>query len=52
MVCKQTIAGQWVAWQAFADDHAGLHIERCEQRCRAVALIVVGHRGRAALLER
>ena len=28
-----------VAWQAFADDHAGLHIERCEQRGRAVALL-------------
>ena len=52
VVCRQTTAGQWVAWQAFADDHAGLHFERCEQRGRAVALMGVGHRGGAALLER
>jgi hypothetical protein len=32
-----------VAWQAFADDHAGLRIECGEQRGRAVALVIIGH---------
>jgi len=31
--------------QAFADDLAGFDVECCEQRGRAVALVVVGHRG-------
>ena len=41
-----------VARQAFADDHARLHIECCKQRGCAVALVIVGHRGRPAILER
>jgi hypothetical protein len=40
-----------VARQAFADDHARLHIECCEQRGRAVALVIVGHRLRPTFLE-
>ena len=51
VVCGQTTAGQWVARQAFADDHARLHIECCEQRGRAVALVIVGHRLRPTFLE-
>src|SRR6202045_2503952 len=38
-----------VAWQTFADDLASRHIKRGEERCRAVALVVVGHRASAAL---
>ncbi len=41
-----------VAREAFTDDPARLHIECCEQRGRAVALVIMGHGGRAALLER
>ncbi len=41
-----------VTRHAVADDLARLHIECCEQRGRAVALVVVGQRGRTALLER
>ena len=41
-----------MAWQAFADDGAGLHVERGEQRRCAVTLIVVRHCGRTALLYR
>ncbi len=41
-----------VARQAFADDHARLHIECCKQRGCAVALVIVGHRLRPAFLER
>src|SRR5215813_3121352 len=37
---------------ALADDQAGLHIERSKQRRGAVALVIVGHRRRAALLQR
>ena len=37
---------------AFANHHAGLHVERREQCRRAVALVIVGHRGGAALPER
>jgi hypothetical protein len=40
---------------AFADPAQllrSIHIERCEQRGGAMALIVVGHGGGAALLER
>jgi len=33
-----------VARQAFADNLAGRHIERGEERRRAVALVVMGHR--------
>src|ERR1700730_1063397 len=40
-----------VAWQTFADDLASRHIKRGEERCRAVALVVVGHRASAALLQ-
>ena len=36
-----------VAGQASADDHAGLYIERREQRRRAMALVIVGHRKRS-----
>ena len=36
---------------ALADDEAALHVERSEQRRGAVALVVVGHRRRAALLQ-
>src|SRR5208337_4212197 len=41
-----------MARQTFADDGAGLHIERGEQRCCAVALVVVCHCGRTAPLHR
>ena len=41
-----------VAGHAVADDHAGLHIERGEERGRAVALVIMRHRGGAALLQR
>src|SRR5215471_11699844 len=37
---------------ALADDQAGLHIERSEQRRGAVAPVIVGYRCRAALLQR
>jgi len=40
-----------VARQAFAYGHARLDIECCEQRGRAMALVIVRHRGRATLLE-
>ena len=36
---------------ALADDKATLHVERGKQRGGAVALVVVGHRRRAALLQ-
>jgi len=35
-----------------ADDEAALHVERCEQRRRAVALLVVGNRRGAPTLHR
>lgn len=41
-----------VARHAFADDHARFHIERGEQRGRAVPPVIVGHGGRAPLLQR
>ena len=41
-----------VALHALADDLALQHVERGEQRRRAVALVVVGHRPAAALLHR
>ena len=41
-----------VARQALADHRAGEHVERGEQRRGAVALVVVGHRSRPALLDR
>jgi transposase len=41
-----------VSRHAFSDDHTRLHIERCEQRRGAVALVIVGHRSGAPLLER
>ena len=41
-----------VARLALADDEAALHVERGEQRRRAVALVVVRHRRGAALLQR
>jgi hypothetical protein len=40
-----------VAGQAFADDPAGRHIERGEERRRAIALVVMGHRPGAALFQ-
>src|SRR5260370_25539931 len=40
-----------VARHALADDTALQHIERPEQRRRAVALVVVGHRAATALLD-
>ena len=52
VVCKQTTAGQWVAGQAFADDHARLYVEGREQRGGPVALVIMGHRGRTTPLER
>src|SRR5262245_38460256 len=36
---------------ALADDEAPLHIERGEQRRGTVALVIVGHRRRTALLQ-
>lgn len=41
-----------VARHAFSDDQARLHVQRGEERGGAVALVVVGHRGSASLLER
>ena len=41
-----------VAWHAFPDDEARLHVQRGEERGGAVALVVVGHRGSAPFLER
>ena len=41
-----------MAGQALADDHAGFDIERGEQRGGAMALVIVGHGGGAALLQR
>jgi hypothetical protein len=41
-----------VALLALADDLAIEHVERGEQRGRAIALVVVRHGGRTALLER
>ena len=41
-----------VALHAVADDLAVEHVERGEQRRRAVALVVVGHRPAAARLHR
>ena len=38
-------------WLAVADHQTALHIERCEQRRRAVPFVVVRHRGGAALLQ-
>ena len=38
-----------VARHAVADDDARLHVERCEQRGGAVALVVMRHGGRAPL---
>ena len=40
-----------MAQQAFADHLARFDVERSKQRRRAVALVVVGHRGRPALLQ-
>src|SRR5215475_5317515 len=37
---------------AFADDETRLHIKRSKQRRGAVALVIMGHRCRAALLQR
>ena len=48
---RQELPGA-VAGHAVANDDAGLHIEGGEQRGRAMALVVVGHRGGAPLLER
>jgi hypothetical protein len=31
-----------VPWHAFADDRSRFNVERCEQRRRAVAFVVVG----------
>ena len=47
---RQELLGA-MARQAFADDLAGRHVERGEQRGGAVALVVVGHGAGAALLE-
>jgi hypothetical protein len=44
--------GRAMSRQALADHFAALHVERGEQRRRAVALVVVRHRRGAALLER
>lgn len=41
-----------VAGHAVADHHARFHVERGEQRGRAVALVIMGHGGCAALLQR
>lgn len=41
-----------VALHVLADDGAVEHVEGGEQRRRAVALVVVGHGSRAALLHR
>ena len=41
-----------VAAHALADNLAVEHVERGEQGCRAVALIVMGHRAAAAALHR
>jgi hypothetical protein len=40
-----------VALHAAADDFALQHVERCEQRSRAVALVVVRHGSVAAGLQ-
>ena len=37
---------------ALSYDEAALHVERREQRCRAVTLVIVRHRRRAPLLHR
>lgn len=41
-----------MARQAFAGDLAGRHIERGEERRRAIARLVMGHRASAALFQR
>jgi hypothetical protein len=41
-----------MAGHAIADDHAGEHVERREQRGSAVTLVIVGHRAGPALLHR
>jgi len=44
--------GVAMAGQALADHRPAQHVERGEQGGGAVALVVVGHRARAALLHR
>ena len=37
--------------RSIADDSAPLHIQLGEERSRALALVITGHRDRAALLQ-
>jgi hypothetical protein len=41
-----------VAWHALPDDQARFDVQRSKERGRAMALVVVGHRGGAPLLQR
>jgi len=38
--------------RSIADDRAPFHFQRGEERSRAVALAIMGHRGHAAVLQR